>query len=111
MGLFDFIAGKFQQMGANVQEAQMEAEYWSARKICDELKRNSNSASSVTRTYGYMNALRSKCEKMSSSELKHTFDYAYYQGNANACNAMITVMDDRGLAYKDDNGKFVKLYK
>lgn len=107
MGLFDYIGGKIQQAEAEAQKAQTEAERWDARRICRELQRTS----SMTKSTGYMKALRSKCQEMSDWELKDIFDDAFNSRNAKACNAMMTVMDKRGLAYKDDNGRIVRTYR
>lgn len=106
MGLFDYIGGKIQQAGAEAQAAQMEAERWDARRICRELQR----CSSMIKSTGYMKVLREKCEEMSDGELKDTFDDAFNSRNVKACSAMMTVMEKRGLAYKDDNGKIVRNY-
>ena len=107
MGLFDYLGEKIQQAGNTVQEAQMEAENWSASKICYRLKNES----SMTKCTGYAKALRGMCKEMSDWELKEIFDEAYNQRNAKACNAMLAIMDDRGLAYKDENGRFVRTYR
>lgn len=110
MGLFDFfdfIGGKIRQAGAEAQEAQMEAERWDAEIICKELQKNYR----MTKISGYMTALSSKCQKMSDRELKDIFDYAFNSRNAKACTAMMTVMEERGLAYEDDNGRIVRTYR
>ena len=107
MGLFDYIGGKIQQASIETQEAQMEAERWDASKICRVLQRTS----SMTKSMGYMKALRSKCENMVDWELKSIFDDAYNSKNAKACSAMMPIMDDRGLAYKDDNGRIIRNYR
>ena len=107
MGLFDYIGGKVRQAGEEVQKAQMEAEYWDARRICRELERTS----AMAKCTGYARALRAKCSEMSDWELKSTFDDAYHSRNAKACNAMMTVMSERGLAHKDDNGRIVRDYR
>ena len=107
MGLFDFIRGIIRQAVTEAQEAQMEAERWDARTICRELQITSR----PTKMTGYMTALSSKCQKMSDRELKDIFDYAFNSRNAKACSAMMTVMEERGLAYKDDNGRIVRTYR
>lgn len=107
MGLFDYIGGKIQQAEAEAREAQMEAECWDAIEICIELKRTS----SIKKSAGYMKALRSKCQEMSDWELKDIFDDAINSRNAKACNAMMTVMEERGLVYKDDNGRIIRTYR
>ena len=106
MGLLDYIGGKIQKVGNEIQEAQMEAEYWDAKRICRELERTS----SVAKCTGYAKALRGKCKEMYDGELKGLFDDMYRSRNAKACNAMMTEMKDRGLAYKDENGKIVRNY-
>lgn len=105
MGLIDSILGKIQQIGLESQKAEMEAEDWDANTICRKMQRTS----SITKCTGYTKALRSKCRKMSDVELKNTFDFAYDAKNAKACNAMMIVMEEKGLAYKDD-GRIVRKY-
>lgn len=107
MGLFDYIGEKIQQAGTETQEAQMEAERWDAKRICRELQRTS----SLTKSTGYMKALRSKCQEMGNAELKSIFDNAFNSRNAKACNAMMPIMNKRGLAYKDDNGRIIRKYR
>lgn len=107
MGFFDYVGGKIQETGAEIQKAQMEAERWDARRICREIQRTS----SMTKVTGYVKELKAKCQEMSDRELKDTFDDAYNARNAKACSAMMSVMKDRGLAYKDDNGRIVRTYR
>lgn len=110
MGLFDFfdfIGGKILQAGAETQEAQMEAERWDARTICRKLQITSR----PTIIAGYVPVLRSKCQEMSDRELKDIFDYAINSRNEKACRVMMKVMEERGLAYKDDNGRIVRTYR
>ena len=107
MGLFDFIAEKARDYGEDVQKAQMEAEHWSVSTICARLE----VASSFSKISGYSKALRSKCQEMSDSMLKSTFDDVYNSRKVKSCNAMMSVMEERGLAYRDDNGKIVRAYR
>lgn len=111
MGFFDYIGAKIQQANAEVLEAQMEAERWDARTICMKLKNCHVTSSSIRKYSGYMKALRSKCEEMNDWELKGTFDDAYNSRNARACDVMMSEMERRYLAYKDDNGKIVRTYR
>lgn len=106
MGLLDYIGGKIQQAGAEAQEAQMEAESWDVRKICREIQRTS----SIIKYAGYSKTLKAKCQEMSKSELKNTFEDAFYSGNTKACSAMMSVMEERGLAYRDENGRIIRKY-
>ena len=85
----------------------MEAERWDARTICRKLQITFR----PTIIAGYVPVLRSKCQKMSDRELKDIFDYAFNSRNAKACTAMMTVMEERGLAYEDDNGRIVRTYR
>lgn len=107
MGLFDFIGGKIQQAGVEAQEAQMEAEQLDSREICMRLKK----ISSMSKNAGYVKALRIRCQNMSDGELKDIFDFAYNSSNAKACAAMMPIMQERELAYRDDNGRFVRKYR
>lgn len=107
MGLFDSIIEKFQQAGLESQSAQMEAENWNADMICRKLQRTS----SLAKSSGYIKALRAKCREMSDYHLKEIFDEAFDLRNAKACNAMMVVMEERGLAYKDDDGRIVRKYR
>lgn len=106
MGLFDSILSKIQQVGLEAQKAQMEAEDWDVMTICRKLQRTS----SVITSNGYIKTLQLKCKKMNDWELKNTFDHAYDYKNVKACNAMMKIMEERGLAYKDDNGRIVRKY-
>lgn len=106
MGLFDYIGGKMQQTSNEIKAAEMDAFEWSANEICYRL----NKTSSMTKCTGYARALKAKCREMSDYELRNTFDRAYNERNAKACNAMLPVMDERGLAHKDDNGRIIRNY-
>lgn len=106
MGFFDYIGGKIQQVGADVQAAQMEAEHWDAIRICRELER----CSSMTKSQGYMRELNCKCKEMEVSELKYTFDEAYDRRNTKALSAIMPIMKERGLADRDDNGRIIRNY-
>ena len=106
MGLFDWIVGKVNELGSAAQEAQMEAENWDARKICYAMSRTDN----VLKATGYMRALKDKCKTMNDSELTRLFDEMYSSRNAKACNAMMSEMRSRDLAYKDENGKIIRNY-
>ena len=106
MGLLDFIGGKIQQASEESNRAYIEAEFWDARRICRELQRTS----SIVKSSGYAKALKEKCEDMSSYELKTTFEEAYRDSNIKACNVMMPIMEDKDLAYRDDNGRIRKNY-
>lgn len=106
MGLFDSIVEKFQQAGLETQSAQMDAESWDPEMICRKLQRTS----SIAKCSGYTKALRAKCRELSDYHLKEVFDEAYDRRNAKACNAMMVVMEERDLAYKDDDGRIVRKY-
>lgn len=106
MGLFNFIGEIIQQSVTDIQEAQMISEDWDVESICRELQRTS----SLSKSAGYSNTLRSKCRKMSNKKLMSAFDYVCNQKNSKACKAMMPVMQDRGLAYEDDNGRIVRTY-
>ena len=105
MGLFDFIGNKIKEVADEAREAQEEAEYWSPLKTCNELKH-----SGIAKSSGYAKALKGKCRSMSDYELMDLFDTMYRERNGKACNAMFSVMEDRGLLYKDDEGKIHKNY-
>lgn len=107
MNLFGYIGGKLQQAATEMQEAEKEAERWKVKEICNQIQRTS----SLARTAGYSNALRSKCEKMNNNELKNMYDYMHNTGNFKARNAMISVMKERNLLYEDENGRIIKNYR
>lgn len=106
MGLFDFLGTLLQNSTETCQKAQMQAEYWDIKKICREL----NMASGMATCTGYANVLRDKCKKLSDYELKELFDEVHRNANVRAFNALIPVMLERDLIYKDDDGKIRKNY-
>ena len=75
----------------------MEAERWDAIRICRELERTY----SLTKCAGYAKALRSKCKELDDLKLRSIFDMVVSSRNVKACNAMMPIMDERGLAYKE----------
>ncbi len=106
MGIFSYLGSKLQEYEDESKQAALKAEIWDAHKICRELSRTSSMAISA----GYGKALRSKARQMDDYELKDLFDFAYSSGNTKACSALMGMMEDRGLGYKDDDGKFHKNY-
>ncbi len=109
MGLFDFLEKQFKNFQDNVEDAQMEVKYYNEERICNALY--NLSSTSISKMVGYSQVLRKRCEYMSNENLKSIFDYAYYKRNIRACNAMMPVMSSRGLAYKNKDGKIIKMYK
>jgi hypothetical protein len=107
MGFFDYVGGKLQQANEQVREAEMEAESWSADRICSRLK----NTSSMTKSTGYRKALQNKCREMSDRELEDLFEDVYRSRNAQAYGAVFSIMEERDLAYKDSNGKVVLQYQ
>lgn len=107
MGLFDYIGGKVNQMAEDVQKAQLEARHWDPEMIIRKIQ----VTSSMFKSQGYAQELKIRCEEMDNSQLKDTFDYAYDTRNVKACNVMLSIMEDRDLAYKDDNGRIVRRYR
>lgn len=103
MGLFDFIHEQFQ----DALEGQQDAEDWDARRICRELSRTSG----LLKSGAYMNALKSKCQEMNDRELINLFDSEANSRHTKAVSAMMSVMEERGLAYRNDNGKIVRTYR
>ncbi len=106
MGFLDFIGNKIQQVNAESQQAQMEAEHWKAKKICYELKKTS----SIPKCTGYMKVLKNKCIEMDDNELENLFDEVYYQQNKKACLAILPIMKSRDLIETDDDGKLHRNY-
>lgn len=106
MGFFDYVGGKIQQAGAEVSEAQRKAENWSEEKICMEIARTTK----MTYVTGYGKELKLRASKMDRYSLTTLFDQAYDQRNIKAISVLMPVMEERGLANKDENGKIRRNY-
>lgn len=106
MGFFNYIGSKMKEFEDETNNAELKAQNWDAYKICRELSRTSSMAISS----GYGKALRAKARQMDDYELKDLFDSAYNSRNTKACSALMNMMENRGLGYKDDDGKFHRNY-
>lgn len=106
MGLFDFIKNVVKDLDENIEAAQKEAKRLSMNELVNSIQNDY----SPTKLVGYREVLLDRCNQMSDSELKMFFNKLYYQKKAKVCNMMMPVMEGRGLAYKDDEGRIHKTY-
>lgn len=104
MGLFDSIVEKGKQKYGEVVEAQMRAEEWDVYDIMYQIKRTSKN----TERMGYGQALKIKAQKMDNRQLESLYDDAFSSKNSLAIAALGPILEERGLAYKDENGFYRK---
>jgi hypothetical protein len=110
MGFFDAlggaIGGAIERAKEQKERAEAEAADMGTRKLCYVIQHTSNFAVRA----GYASALVERCKQMSDYELEMTFDGAYRDKAFKACQVMMSTMENRDLAYRDDDGKFHKNY-
>lgn len=106
MGLLDFIFGKVERFNDEAQNAYMDAINKDAKDLCDAVQH----VVGIARMSGYNKALQEKASAMKDSDLKKLFNYAYKNRYAKAVSAMASVMENRGLVYRDSDGVIQKLY-
>ena len=106
MGIFDYIGGKMQEAGNSIREAEMEAEGYSAKWICDRLK----NTLPLTKLTGYVNVLKRKAEELDNFDLKELFEHTQRTRNVKAFNVLAKEMEERNLVYRDSDGKVHKNY-
>ena len=99
-------SNKLEQARQEEQDAMFEAEELPLYEICRRL----NGSSITAKKNGYYKVLRRKVRDISDYEIKSLFDDFYRSKNSTACRCISSEMIDRGLMYKDENGKIHKNY-
>lgn len=104
MGLFDAIAGTVNKISSEFEDAYYEAMEWDVYKISKRIK----STSKFAKRTAYGKALKEQCQGMDNSELKLLFEELRDARNGVAMNYVADVLVDRGILYRDGEGKLHK---